>query len=146
MPITHWERIYTTGVMLVGGIVYAYVVGGICALIASIDLASEEYYQILDMATACVQLLRGAPARFLARCTPLTPAPCSFTRDANLPEVLRRRVRHFIMSGRNMHRRRFYWRLLKEFSPHLRSEVCRAIATYGSHFGGASPSCRRHPT
>lgn len=83
-------------------------------------------------------------ARRDAPCMALTLRPvasCSFTRDANLPEVLRRRVRYFVMSGRNMHRRRFYWRLLKEFSPHLRSEVCRAIATYGAPPHGLALPC-----
>ena len=47
-PKTHYERMYEIFGMMLGASVYAYMVGAICSIVASMNAASAEFNQQMD--------------------------------------------------------------------------------------------------
>ena len=47
-PKTKYERIYEIFGMILGASVYAYMVGAICSIVASLNAASAEFNQQMD--------------------------------------------------------------------------------------------------
>lgn len=48
VPITHTERIVAVICMLTGGGIYAYVVGGVCQVVTSLDASKTQFHQNMD--------------------------------------------------------------------------------------------------
>ena len=42
LPTTEAERLFATAVFVLGGALWAYVVGAVCAIVASLDEAANE--------------------------------------------------------------------------------------------------------
>ncbi len=52
-PKTQYERIYEIFGMILGASVYAYMVGAICSIVASMNAASAEFNQQMDRLSSC---------------------------------------------------------------------------------------------
>lgn len=54
-PKTQYERMYEIFGMILGASVYAYMVGAICSIVASMNAASAEFNQQMDRSVACLE-------------------------------------------------------------------------------------------
>jgi hypothetical protein len=54
MPVTNFERGMAVLCFMIGGAVYAYVIGSVCSIISERDPASKMYHEVTEsMITVC---------------------------------------------------------------------------------------------
>lgn len=97
-PATDAERTFCVALFLVGGALWAYVVGAVCSIVASVDKATSEFRTTMDELNI-------------------------FMEDEMLPQDMRTRLRRYFRYSRSVQRRRFRRQLLTDMSPQLRGEV-----------------------
>jgi CRP-like cAMP-binding protein len=98
VPQNSTERLFVVLLMILGGALYAYVIGGITSLVANFDGATSEHRGNMD------QLNR-------------------YTRELDLPQELRIQLREYFAQTLSIQRERYYSHLLTFMSPKLRGEV-----------------------
>ena len=96
-PATSMERAFLILVMLVGGAMYAYIVGAICGIVASMDEATIAYHQTVDHLN-------------------------NYMEETGLPENVRVKMREYFAHCRVMLRHQYYHDVLINLSPGLRAE------------------------
>ena len=57
-PKTQYERMYEIFGMILGASVYAYMVGAICSIVASMNAASAEFNHQMDRSVTCLRCSR----------------------------------------------------------------------------------------
>ena len=97
-PETDAERVVSIIAMCLGSAMYAYIVGNICGVIATMDQASTEFHATMDDLNL-------------------------YMNENNLPRDLRIRLREYFMYCRHQQRQKYYQGLLTKMSPALRGEV-----------------------
>ena len=97
-PATDAERTFCVALFLIGGALWAYVVGAVCSIVASVDKATAEFRTTMDELNI-------------------------FMEDEMLPQDMRTRLRRYFRYSRSVQRRRFRQQLLTDMSPQLRGEV-----------------------
>ncbi|DBB02391.1 TPA: hypothetical protein ACH3X3_011394 [Trebouxia sp. C0006] len=97
-PKTQYERIYEIFGMILGASVYAYMVGAICSIVASMNAASAEFNQQMDSLN-------------------------TFMAESQLPPSLRARLREFFRYRRSARSLHDCPDLLQAMSPALRAQV-----------------------
>lgn len=98
VPTTPGERSLAITCMLIGGGIYAYVVGSVCQILNSMDASTTEFHQTIDTLN-------------------------EYCRHNQLPAELRERLREFFHSSRTLLREKQHHDLLLTMSPGLRGEV-----------------------
>ncbi|KAK3238061.1 hypothetical protein CYMTET_51902 [Cymbomonas tetramitiformis] len=98
VPVTDLERVYAVFAMLTGASLYAYIVGGVCGIVATMDADTTEFYQRMDGLNA-------------------------FMQEKRLPPVLRARLRDYFRYRRHNRTIQDQHSLLEEMSPLLRCDV-----------------------
>ena len=98
-PKTDGERFLAVVGMCIGSSVYAYIVGNICGVIATMDQASTEFHATLDDLNLYME-------------------------ENRLPNEMRIRLREYFMYCKGLQRQNYYKELLVKMSPALRGEVC----------------------
>lgn len=96
------ERGISIFFMVVGGSVYAYAIGNVCDVISSLDAASTEYRQSVDMLNKCLA-------------------------ENNCPQEMRIDARAYFLHCRDLFRRRYFRKLLLQMSPSLKGQVVHTI-------------------
>ena len=96
-PATSTERAFLILVMLFGGALYAYIVGAICGIVASMDEATISYHQTVDHLN-------------------------NYMEETGLPENVRIKMREYFAHCRVMLRHQYYHDVLVNLSPGLRAE------------------------
>ena len=99
---TNGERIVAICGMMIGSAAYAYVVGNICGVIATMDQASTEFNQSMDDLNLYME-------------------------ENHVPTELRIRLREYFMYAKAMNRQEYYSKLYDRMSPALRGEVAYHI-------------------
>eukprot|EP00937_MAST-01D_sp_MAST-1D-sp2_P005892 g5892.t1 len=100
--VTDGERILGMVCMFVGGGIYAYIVGAVCGILATMDEQTTAFHQTMD------QLNR-------------------YSQSANLPRALRVRLRAYFRQTRELAENHAAKALLHRMSPTLRKEVALFI-------------------
>jgi potassium voltage-gated channel Eag-related subfamily H protein 7 len=98
-PKTNLERAVAIFGMCVGAAAYAFIVGNICGIIATMDQASTEHNARMDDLNLYMQ-------------------------ENRIPNEMRIRLREYFMYCRGMNRQEYYKELLEKMSPALRGEIC----------------------
>ncbi|KAF0690825.1 Aste57867_17813 [Aphanomyces stellatus] len=98
VPTTPGERALAIMCMLIGGGIYAYVVGSVCQILNSMDASTSEFHQTIDTLN-------------------------EYCRHNQLPSELSARLREFFHSSRTLLREKAHHDLLLTMSPGLRGEV-----------------------
>lgn len=98
VPVTDLERVYAVFAMLAGASLYAYIVGGVCGIVATMDADTTEFYQRMDGLNA-------------------------FMQEKRLPANLRARLRDYFRYRRHNRTIQDQHSLLEEMSPLLRCDV-----------------------
>jgi hypothetical protein len=88
--------------MIIGGGMYAYIVGAVCGIVASMDMLKIEFRQAVDELNM-------------------------FMKEKKIPLDLRVKLRQFFHYTEGQRRLRHYKTLLDDMSPSLRGEVSRII-------------------
>ena len=101
-PQTDVERTYLVFAMLIGASVYAYVVGSICSVIASMNHRETEFQELMDSLNA-------------------------FIREAEIQEDTAFRLRSFFRYRRQHGSRKSWHDLLDMMSPSIRWEVAHQL-------------------
>ena len=101
-PQTNGERMVAIVGMMIGSSAYAYVVGNICGVIATMDQASTEFNQSMDDLNLYME-------------------------ENHVPTELRIRLREYFMYAKAMNRQEYYSKLYEKMSPSLRGEVAYHI-------------------
>ena len=57
LPKTQYERVYEIFGMVLGASVYAYMVGAICSIVASMNAASAAFHQQMDRSACAICLM-----------------------------------------------------------------------------------------
>lgn len=135
-PVTLGEQCLCIFAMLLGGSIYAYVIGAVCGIVSSMDEAT----------TACVARCRHPLSSWFTPLTPLVlPRVLLHTRyhktmdelnifmvENKLPVELRVRLREYFQHCRQLQRAQHYQDLLVHMSPMLRGEVAVFCNRYGA--------------
>ena len=95
---THGERVLVIVCMIIGAGVYAYIVGAVCGIVASMDEVTTQYHQRMDNLN-------------------------SFMEESSLPHELRVRLRGFFQHTRSLLRHDYYKQIILAMSPELRGNV-----------------------
>ena len=103
-PQTEPERVFLTVGMLVGASVYAYIVGSICSVIASMNYRETEFQELMDRLNL-------------------------FIKEAKIDTDLAGRLRAFFRYRRKVTNQISWGELLKLMSPSMRQEVATQINT-----------------
>ena len=98
-PKTDGERLLAVIGMCIGSAVYAYIVGNICGVIATMDQATTEFHATLDDLNLYME-------------------------ENRIPQEMRVRLREYFMYCKGLQRQNYYKELLVKMSPALRGEVC----------------------
>lgn len=98
VPKTHGERALAILNMLVGGGIYAYVIGGVCQIVTSMDVSTNQFHQLMDNLNRYID-------------------------QNNLPEHLKTRLKEYFHNSRHIQQEHHYKELLRTMSPGLRGEV-----------------------
>mmetsp|Transcript_29358 Transcript_29358/g.95665 ORF Transcript_29358/g.95665 Transcript_29358/m.95665 type:complete len:662 (+) Transcript_29358:116-2101(+) len=101
-PETTAERVFLIIAMLTGASIYAYVVGSICGIIASMDQKEQAFYDLMDVLN-------------------------TFIKENNLSQVLAQRLRGYFRYRRYCTNVAEWRDLLKHMSPSLRGEVAMQL-------------------
>lgn len=99
---TDAERLLLTVLMIIGGGMYAYIVGAVCGIVASMDMLKIEFRQAVDELNM-------------------------FMKEKKIPKELRVKLRQFFHYTEGQRRLRHYHTLLEDMSPALRGDVSRII-------------------
>ena len=112
--------------MLCGASLWAYVVGNVCGVVASLDVRTLAFRQTMDdlkcvatLFAVCMWFVQLTPCRLLVH--------SFFMSEKALDHDLRGRLREYFHQARHMHQTGNYEGLLRKLSPKLRGEV--ALAT-----------------
>ena len=97
-PVTPGEQVLCIFAMLLGGSIYAYVIGAVCGIVSSMDEATTAYHKTMDELNI-------------------------FMVENKLPKLLRVRLREYFQHCRQLQRAQHYQDLLVHMSPMLRGEV-----------------------
>lgn len=97
-PVTLGEQCLCIFAMLLGGSIYAYVIGAVCGIVSSMDEATTAYHKTMDELNI-------------------------FMVENKLPKELRVRLREYFQHCRQLQRAQHYQDLLVHMSPMLRGEV-----------------------
>lgn len=98
VPVTTAERVLCIAMMLIGGSIYAYVIGAICGVVSTRDPATTEFHQTMDHLN-------------------------TFLAEINTPQKKRREIREYFHHCRQLFRSQYYHELLYQMSPKLRGDV-----------------------
>eukprot|EP00891_Asterochloris_glomerata_P005349 jgi/Astpho2/5349/Aster-x1289 len=101
-PVTNAERSYAIVGMLIGASLYAYMVGSICGIVASMGAEKLEFYSLMDSLN-------------------------HFMKRSRLPLPVRRRLREFLRYRRTHRSLQDYPQLMQVLSPALRAEVAASL-------------------
>ena len=97
LPRTTAERIVCIIGMMIGGGVYAYVVGAVCGIVASMDEATTEFNQQLDHLNV-------------------------YMKKVNTPTELKVKLRQYIMHSKDLLHHKYFSRVVTTLSPGLRGQ------------------------
>lgn len=97
-PKSNGERFVALIGMCIGSAAYAYIVGNICGIIATMDQATTEFNATMDDLNL-------------------------YMAENHMPAELRVRLREYFMYCRQINRQKYYSTLLEKMSPALRGEV-----------------------
>ena len=100
--VTHSERILATICMLIGAGVYAYMVGAICGIVASMDMLTTEFNQTMDSLN-------------------------DYMAEMGLPKEMRYKLRTYFHHCKHINRIKNYKHLLEGMSPALRGRVTSLV-------------------
>merc|ERR550514_2102525 len=106
------EQLVAALIMLLGGGVYAYVVGGICGIFASMNLELKDFYTAVDQLN-------------------------NLMTDMNVPVPLQLKMRKYFKNCKPMHKEKYSRAVMDMMSPGLRKEftsVVFAPLVQGIHF------------
>lgn len=98
VPVTTAERVLCIAIMLIGGSIYAYVIGAICGVVSMRDPATTEFHQTMDHLN-------------------------TFLAEINTPQPKRREIREYFHHCRQLFRSQYYNNLLLQMSPKLRGDI-----------------------
>mmetsp|Transcript_47020 Transcript_47020/g.112706 ORF Transcript_47020/g.112706 Transcript_47020/m.112706 type:complete len:721 (+) Transcript_47020:374-2536(+) len=98
VPVTTAERVLCIAMMLIGGSIYAYVIGAICGVVSTRDPATTEFHQTMDHLN-------------------------TFLAEINTPQKKRREIREYFHHCRQLFRSQYYHELLYQMSPKLRGDI-----------------------
>ena len=98
VPTTTGERFYIIFAMLIGTSVFAYVVGSVCGIVASMDKKSAEHHDLMDTLNA-------------------------MSRELRLGEALQMRLRDYFRYKHTSTNMDEWHTMLERMSPSLRGEV-----------------------
>jgi potassium voltage-gated channel Eag-related subfamily H protein 7 len=101
-PLTSTERWYSIFCLLFAGSLYAYVVGGICAAVASEDPAVSQYKENMDMLMV-------------------------FLEHNKMPDALRIRAYEYFEFCRTLLQHKCHVQVLEHMAPSLRAEIASRI-------------------
>jgi potassium voltage-gated channel Eag-related subfamily H protein 7 len=99
---TDAESVFMTICMIVSSALYAYTIGEVCGIVATMDEATRAYNKQADMINY-------------------------FCNDHEIPKELGIRLREYFRNSRSMHRSNYYQLLMPSMSPQLRGEVSAHI-------------------
>jgi potassium voltage-gated channel Eag-related subfamily H protein 7 len=100
--VTHSERVLAVVCMLIGAGVYAYMVGAICGIVASMDQLTTEFNQTMDSLN-------------------------DYMSEMGLPKDMRYKLRSYFHHCKHINRVRSYKHLLEGMSPALRGRVTSLV-------------------
>ena len=100
--VTHSERVLAVICMLIGAGVYAYMVGAICGIVASMDQLTTEFNQTMDSLN-------------------------DYMSEMGLPKDMRYKLRSYFHHCKHINRVRSYKHLLEGMSPALRGRVTSLV-------------------
>ena len=103
---TAGEKICGIMAMCVGGAAYAYIVGAICGIVASMDEATAKFQGTMDTLSA-------------------------YVRENKIPIELKKRLQEYFYYQKELLRASHYTELLELMTPTLRGEVAVSIKTIG---------------
>ena len=116
-PATDPERWYAVLAMLFGGSVYAYIIGSVCGIVASMDEIETHFHQRIDHLN-----------RYL--------------RDNEVPNAMRWKIREFFYDSKNAQKRQGTAHLLHDLSPDMREQLAlhvKALAVNAVPYIAYSP-------
>eukprot|EP00949_MAST-11_sp_MAST-11-sp1_P002609 g2609.t1 len=102
IPTNDFERMYAIFAMAIGGAFYAYMVGAVCGIVASMDVAGIEYRQRMDMLNEYLDIVSA-------------------------PFELRVRLREYLTSSRERAKQIYYDDVIDQLSPGLRVELSATV-------------------
>lgn len=98
VPVTQGERWVAIFAMAVGGAFYAYMVGAVCGIVSSMDVAGIEYRQTMDNLN-------------------------EYLREVQAPPELRVKLREYFNSSRDAAKQKYYTAVIEQLSPGLKAEL-----------------------
>jgi potassium voltage-gated channel Eag-related subfamily H protein 7 len=98
VPVTIGERWVAIFAMAVGGAFYAYMVGAVCGIVSSMDIAGIEYRQTMDNLNA-------------------------YLREVQAPPELRVKLREYFGASREAAKQKYYTAVIEQLSPGLKAEL-----------------------
>jgi len=102
-PVNTAERVFCTAMIFVSGMSWAYVLGQVCGIVGSMGIMEQEFRKSMDDLNYMMQ-------------------------DRELPQEMRRRLRSFFLSTKDMTRHTQQQLLLQKMSPALQGEVAMATS------------------
>eukprot|EP01029_Cantina_marsupialis_P007032 TRINITY_DN1775_c0_g1_i1.p1 TRINITY_DN1775_c0_g1~~TRINITY_DN1775_c0_g1_i1.p1 ORF type:complete len:879 (+),score=198.96 TRINITY_DN1775_c0_g1_i1:366-3002(+) len=103
VAVTTLERLMAVVCMLIGGSMYAYIVGAVCSILNQLDEATQEYRRTMDQLNA-------------------------YMKEMQLPPSMQRQLRVYFQFCKKNIRARYFQDVLSKMSPMLRGQV----ATYSN--------------
>jgi len=100
--VTTTERMTTIAMTIVFGSLYAYVIGSVCGIVSSMDLATKMFQQSMDHLNLYLE-------------------------ENKFPQEMRVKLRTFFNRAKQLHRSKFYHDTLSLMSPDLRREMSRHV-------------------
>lgn len=98
VPVSDGERWVAVFAMAVGGAFYAYMVGAVCGIVSSMDIAGIEYRQTMDNLN-------------------------SYLDECDAPADLRFKLREYFTLSRDVAKQKFYLAVIDQLSPGLKAEL-----------------------
>jgi hypothetical protein len=98
VPVTDGERWVAVFAMAVGGAFYAYMVGAVCGIVSSMDVAGIEYRQTMDNLN-------------------------SYLVEVDAPPALRFKLREYFTASKEAAKQKFYQAVIEQLSPGLKAEL-----------------------
>ena len=98
VPVSDGERWVAIFAMAVGGAFYAYMVGAVCGIVSSMDIAGIEYRQTMDNLN-------------------------SYMDEVDAPADLRFKLREYFTASRDAAKQKFYQAVIEQLSPGLKAEL-----------------------
>jgi hypothetical protein len=98
VPVSDGERWVAVFAMAVGGAFYAYMVGAVCGIVSSMDIAGIEFRQTMDNLN-------------------------SYLNACDAPPELRFKLREYFTLSRDVAKQKFYQAVIDQLSPMLKAEL-----------------------